>query len=273
MGKYNTDNKKLNVHDFQHPLDKAAVDAIVAIPGFTKLLNYISEHSVERVYGFINNSSRLKLTEEMSPLIYSMISEAGEMFQIEETPNTYLERSYEYKITLEGIKNPYIIFTTSFLEGVGKEMLWPVVASEFAGIQAKHAMIKFIDLILRNARGVLPFGIDMALEFAMNNWYRNKAYTYDRAVLLASEDFELTARYILLGEASDEVLESIGLGQSGNPYMEQTNEFLERRGIDGIYQKFSTAFTRSQWEASRYAELYNWYQSGEYHEVLERSVT
>lgn len=273
MGKYNTDNKKLNVDDFQHPLDKAAVDAVVAIPGFTKLLNYISEHSVERVYGFINNSSRLKLTKEMSPLIFSMISEAGEMFQIEETPSVYLERSYEYIVTLEGIKNPYIIFTTSYLEGVGEEMLWPVIASEFAGIQSKHAMIKFIDVILKNARGALPFGIDMVLDLAMNNWYRNRAYTYDRAVLLASEDFELTAKHILMGEAADEVLDSIGLGRPDNPYMEQTSEFLQRNGIDGIYQKFSTAFTRSQWAASRYAELYNWYQSGAYHDVLERSVT
>lgn len=271
MGKYNTGNKILNVDDFQHPLDKMAVDAIKAIPGFTKLMNYISAHSIERVYAFINNSSRIRLTEKMSPVIFSMISEAAGMFHTEEIPDAYMERSYEYQVTLEGIKKPYIIFTTSFLEGVNEDMLWPVIVSEFSGIQAKHATIKFMDLILRNAKGALPFGIDMALELAINNWYRSRAYTYDRAVLLASGDFELTAKHILLGDATKEVLDCMQLHKPGNSYLEQTTEFLQRNGADGIFQKFTTAFSRNQWTASRYGELYNWYQSGAYHDVLERS--
>ncbi len=271
MGKYNKSSRHFNVSDFQHPLDKAAVQAVMAVPGFQKLLQYISEHSVERVYGFINHSSRMKVTREMSPLIFGMLDEAARMYGGLSLPNVYLERSYEYKVTLEGISSPNIIFTTSLLEGVDERRLWPVIASEFAGIQARHGTIKFIDGMIGSAKSVLPFGIDQALTLALNNWYRNKAYTYDRAILLASEDFELAAEHILMGEASDEVIRSIGLDQPENSYLEQAMEFLQRSGTAGVYQKLTTMLTKDQWTASRYAELYKWYQSGEYDEVLEES--
>lgn len=271
MGKYNKNGRHFDVRDFQHPSDKAAVGAIMAVPGFQKLLQYISEHSVERIYSFMNHSSRMKVTRQMSPMIFEMLDEAAKMYGMDTIPDVYLERAYEYRVTLEGINSPYIIFTTSLLEGVDEKQLWPIIASEFAGIQANHGTIKFIDMLLQTAKGILPFGIDQALSLSLNNWYRTKAYTYDRAILLASEDFELASEHILLGEAPNEVLESIGLNQPDNPYLEQAIDFLQRNGAEGVYQKIATAFTKDQWAASRYYELYKWYQSGKYHEVLEDS--
>ena len=264
MGTYNKNGRHF-------PMDKNAVRAVMAVPGFQKLIGYLSEHSVERVYGFINNSSRMKVTREMSPMIFEMLEEAARMYGMQELPDVYLERAYEYNVTLEGINSPNIIFTTSLLEGVNEKLLWPMIASEFAGIQAQHGTIKFIDLMIRNLKGLLPFGIDQALTLALNNWYRSKAYTYDRAVLLASEDFELASEHILLGEAPDETIGKIGLDQPDNPYLEQAMEFLQRSGTAGVYQKLTTALARNQWTASRYAELYKWYQSGGYDEVLEES--
>ena len=75
----------------------------------------------------------------------------------------------------------------------------------------------------------------------------------------------------LLGEAPDGALDALGLDKPGNSYLEQANEFLSRSGASGIYQKLTTVLTQEQWTASRYVELYNWYQSGEYDEVLEGS--
>ncbi len=271
MGKYNKNGRHFDVRDFQHPSDREAVQAVMAVPGVQKLLQYISKHSVERTYSFINNSSRMKVTRQMSPMIFEMLDEAAGMYGMNTIPDVYLERAYEYKVTLEGINSPHIIFTTSLLEGMDERQLWPVIASEFAGIQANHGTIKFIDTLIQTVKGALPFGIDQALGLTLNNWYRTKAYTYDRAILLAFEDFELASQHILLGEAPDEVLESIGLDQPDNPYLEQTIDFLQRSGAEGIYQKLATAFTKNQWAASRYYELYKWYQSGKYHEVLEDS--
>ena len=271
MNQYNIKNKKLDVKEFQHPADKRAVDAVTAIPGFEKIVDFISKNSIERVYSFMNNSSRLKITDKMSPKMSAMISEAAEMFNSERIPDIYIERSYIMRIVLEGVKNPFVIFSTSILEQISDEMLWPVMVSEIAGIQAKHAVIKFIDSLLGFGGGLLPFGADIALGYAISDWYRNKAYTYDRAILLASENFELTAKHILFGEASGDVLESLKLADPDSSYLEQANEFLRRKGADGAVQKLNTVFSKNQWAASRYMELYNWYHTGNYHDIIERS--
>lgn len=269
MGKYNKKDRHFEISEFQHPKDKAAVEAVLAVPGCAKLLKYLAENSVERVYEFMNNSSRMKVTREMSPVIFAMLDEAAEMYGVPSLPNVYLKRAYEYEVTLEGINTHNIIFTTSMLEHMDEKRLWPVITSEFAGIQAKHGVIRFLDLTIRNFKDVLPFVVDQAMVLALNSWYRNKAYTYDRAILLALEDFRLAAECILLGEVPDEVLGTIELDQPDNPYLEQAMEFLERSGAAGAYQKLTTMLTKEQWMASRYVELYNWYRSGEYDEILE----
>ena len=271
--KYNTKNKKLNINDFQHPFDKRAVDAVTKVPGFEKLIEFISSNSIEKAYSLINDSSRMKVTKEMSPKIYEMMSDAAEIFDVDYIPEVYIERDYNMKVTLNGIKKPHIIFSSSFLEQISDEMLWNVIVSEYAGIEAKHGTIKFLDEVLKFIKGAIPFGVDVALDVAINDWYRNRAYTYDRAILLSSESFEMTAKHILFGEVSKDVLETLQLDKPDNTYLEQSREFFGRTGAEGLYQKFNTVFSRNQWMASRYMELYNWYNSGEYHDVLEGSVS
>lgn len=272
MATYNINNKRLNVKDFQHPADKKSVDAVMAVPGLDKVLEFISKNSLERVYGFVNNSSLLKVTPEMSPKIHTMLKEAVEMYGETYIPEVYLERMYIYFINLDGMTKPHLKLSTAWLEEVDDKMLWAVLSAEIAAIQAKHGTIEFIDNVLKFTKGLLPFGVDAALEIAMNDWKRNRIYTVDRAILLGCEDFATAAKHILFGDAPAQILDSIELGKPGNTYYQQAQEFLSRSGLEGGIQKLETFLSGSQWAASRYIELYNWYFSGEYHEVLERSM-
>lgn len=272
MAKYNYNNKRLNVADFQHPADKKSVDAVMAVPGLDKVLEFISQNSLERVYEFANNSSKLKVTPEMSPKIFGMLEEAVEMYGETYVPEIYLERMYAYFINLDGMTKPHLTLSTAWLEVVDDKMLWAVLSAEIAAIQAKHGTIEFIENVIKFTKGLLPFGVDTALEIAINDWKRNRIYTVDRAILLGSEDFGIAAKHILFGDAPDSVIDSIDLTKPGNTYYQQATEFLKRSGVAGGIQKFETFLSGSQWMASRYIELYNWYFSGEYHEVLERSV-
>lgn len=272
MAKYNYDNKRLNVADFQHPADKKAVDAVMAVPGFDKVLEFISKNSLERVYGFINNSSKLKVTPEMSPKIFGMLEEAAEMYGETYIPEIYLERMYINIINLDGFTKPHITLPTAWLEAVNDKMLWAVLSAEIAAIQARHGMLEFVENAVKFTKGFLPLGVDTALEIAINDWKRNRIYTVDRAILLGSEDFGLAAKHIMFGDAPEATIDSLELAKPGNPYYQQATEFLNRSGIAGGIQKLETFQSGSQWMASRYIELYKWYFSGQYHEVLERSV-
>ncbi len=270
--KYNVNNKKLNVNDFQHPLDKSAIDAVSKIPGFEKILELISKNSLEKSYSLINDSSRMKVTKEMSPKIFGMLSEAAEMYDMDCIPEIFIERDYRMWTKLNGISKPHIIFSSSFLEQIDDDALWCAIVSEYAGIQAKHGTIKFIDEIIKLAKGAIPFGIDATLATAINYWYRNRIYTYDRAYLLASENFEKTARHILFGAVSDEVFDNLKLDQPDNTYLKQALELSGQTGAEGLARNMSVLFSPEQLLTSRYIELYIWYNSGEYYDVLEGCV-
>ena len=272
MAKYNLNNKRLNVEEFQHPADRKAVNAVLSVPGFENILKYISDNSIERVYSFFNNSSMLKISREMSPKMHQMLEEAAQMYGTDVLPDLYLQRNYEFFINLDGMARPYVTLPSAYLETVDDRMLWGMLSSQIAGIQAKHGTIEFIGNIVNMCRGMLPFGVDTALDLAIKDWKRSREYTVDRAFLLATEDFELAAKHILIGDASNAVLEGIGLDKPNNSYYQQAQEFIHRSGAEGVIQKLETIFSDGQWTASRYIELYNWYFSGEYEDVLEGSL-
>ncbi len=272
MNKFNIQNRKFNIEDFQHPSDKMAVDAVLKLPGIEKILEFISKNAVERMFEFTNDSSCLKITEEMNPEIHGIIKEAAEMFCSDVKPLVYMSREYDIQLITNGMTKPHMIFTTSLLENCTKEDLWPIIAAGIASFEAKHAVIKLIDKILLYTNGMLPFAVDMAIETAINNWKRNRQYTCDRAMLLATGDFEKTVKCMLIGEAPKETLDSIGFDLPENSYREQAEEYLKRTGGESVFQKFSVIFSENHPYASRYTELYNWYIGGGYKEAVERSL-
>ena len=268
---YNTQNKVFCVEDYQHPSEKKTVERLTKLPGFNKILAFISKNSIEKTYHLMNDSSLMKITKEMSPKIHTMVEEAAEMFGVTNTPEVYLERNYDFQVRLDGIDSPFIVFSSSVLEQYSDDMLWAMICSEVAGIQVHFSEIKFVEKMIDYAKAMFPFGIDTAVTLAMNDWRRCNAYSFDRAFLLACEDFEMAAKNILFGEADAATLNNIGLAEQNNDYYLQAKEFLERSGGEGIYQKFTTVFSKKQWAASRYIELYNWYFSGMFEDALERS--
>ena len=67
---YNINGKRLNINDFQHPNDKRAVETVLHLPGFEKIMTFLSEHSIEKYMQIIYDASELKITKEMSPKIF-----------------------------------------------------------------------------------------------------------------------------------------------------------------------------------------------------------
>lgn len=272
MGKYNKNNLRVNVKDFQHPADVKSISVIRAIPAFEKILEFISKNSIERTRKLLNTSCKVKVTRDMAPQIFDMLDEASELFGCTNVPDVYYHRMYDFQITLDGMDSPYITYPSAWLENVDEDMLWAVTAGEVAAVEAKHATMEMVDMVVKFFKGTLPFGVEEAMEFALNDWFRNRIYTVDRAILIASGSFQLAAKHILYGDAPEEVLESLELDKPGNPYYHQATEFLKQSGIRGLVKTAKTVTSRGQWMASRYIELYNWYFGGEYHDLMERSV-
>ena len=96
----------------------------------------------------MNDSSLMKITNEMAPKHHAMLEEAVEMFGVTKMPEMYIDRSYELIVRLDGIESPFIVFSSSVLEQYDDEMLWGLIVQEVAAINVHFSEIKFVEKII-----------------------------------------------------------------------------------------------------------------------------
>lgn len=257
--------KHLKIKDFMYPGDANAMNAVKALPGFSKIMEFIAANSVEKFYRIIYNSSNLKLTSKNAPKIYRMYSEACEIFELEKMPDIFIERSYSYRTQLLGVDNPILVISTPVLEDMSDDMLACYLAGDIAGIKAGHGIMNFIDILLNNFGGLIPVPREV-YTYPLNQWKKQKYHTYDRARLLVSEKFELCSGLIGIDETSDEILAATPLEER----LEQGKQFLDLSGNKDKAKKLLSMASSTPWNSSRLIDLFNWYESGEYHSILQQ---
>lgn len=254
------------VNSYLYPGDEAAVQAVNGIAGLDKVLAFISKNSVERFYDVMLTSSYLKLTERTAPEIHQMYLRACERFAVETVPEVFLHRSYDCDTVLFGVEKPKILVSTSLLELLQPRELEVYLASSVAAMKAGHGKIGLLMMVVNTFGGMLPVPKSL-FTYPLIQWKRQSYYTCDRARLIYSGDFDLTAKLIGLGEAPADVTERTTLDDR----MEQNREFLQLSGGVGAAKTVQTMVSGRPWNASRMIELYNWVESGAYQHVKEET--
>ena len=269
MNQYNVNNMEIDPKLFQHPADKAAADSIRKLPAFQKALEFISKNSVEKEMGIIYRSSLAQLTPMTAPKIFKMLEEAAEMFDVPVIPDVFLVRSYPMMVTLLGIEKPMIMISSQYLENISEHVLWGMIASEMAGIKNGFCEVKFVEWLCTTARGILPNAIVEPLNLMFSTWHKYTEYSFDRAALIATGDFNVTMQMILAGEAPREVLEKMNFADPNCDYMKQSREFFDNEDKEiQFLRNYQSIFGRFSFYASRYLELFKFYQT-QYHDLME----
>lgn len=189
------------------------------------------------------------------------------MFGVEAEPELFLERVYPLIMRVEGINHPQIIMSTELLKHIDEQGLWGLIASEAAGIRNGYCEITFVEKLCKS--GLIPDVLAVPLRSLFSIWHKYAQFSFDRAALIATGDFNATMRAVMAGEAPKNILDNIDFSDPDCAYMRQAREFLQQ--TDGITTVFRTAKAISgEWifYASRYMDLFNFYRS-EYFDIME----
>lgn len=272
MPTYNRKNIRIDPSVFQYPADKAASDAIHKSEAFQKALTFISEQSVEKALTGLYRSSYAEITSVNSPKIYAMIREAMEMYGMDCEISVYIQRKYEMSALLSGIKHPILLISSEFLREITEDMLWGLLASEVAGIKNGFGEIKFVESLSKFSYGLLPAIVTEPLKLLFNNWHKYAEYSFDRANLIATGDFNTTMQLILLGEAPTAILRQTDFTDPNCTFMSQSREFMNTEDtVMRVIRDVKSVTNSGLYYASRYIELFKFYQ-GEYYELLEETT-
>ena len=173
---------------FIHDLDKSALQALKAIPGFTQLLKAFMKIWNEQFFHIENMSTNLRISEKQLPKYYDMLPPVCEKLGID-IPDFYLTRDVDPNAGTYGDTKPFLVITSGLLETMPEELIPTVIAHECGHIACRHTLFRTMGSLILKGAGLaanfIPLGLgDIAMvpiQAAFWHWMRCSEYSADRA--------------------------------------------------------------------------------------------
>ncbi len=236
---------------FRHEKDSALMDKLYESAVLQKVESYIEQYHLEEIYNYLHRTSLVKLTKKSAPTLIEKLEKACKLFEVPDVPELYLTRDYYLEAKLQGYQNPYIIISSDYLERLDDQMLYGLLASQVAGIKANHHKTMFLLWSIDFLSMVFP-EIKLIADVASNQWMRCRYFTYDRAFLLATNDYRLTMKHLLVSEVPRQDLEGFGIGTSQDHYKKQVETF---KTSATAAKTFYNLTDNREWTPDRYEEI------------------
>ena len=172
----------INPNLFIHKDDRAALNALKAIPGFTPLLKSFMKVWSEKQFNIENMSTNLKLGPNQLPKYYNMLIPICDKLGID-VPDLYLKLDVYLNSYTSGDTHPFIVITSGLLETLPDELIPTVLAHECGHIACHHVLYHTMgQIICSEAIQLLPFGelVSIPIQKAFSYWMRCSEYSADR---------------------------------------------------------------------------------------------
>ena len=192
--------------NFIHKTDKAALDALKAIPMFDKICSKVLSVINEPLRRVADMANKIHITEKQMPKIYFMVQSICKKIGIE-MPDIYLELNREPNAYTYGTERIALTVNSGLLECLDDDELYAVLAHECGHIACKHvlyhtighlviegghiAMSKVENILNTTFIGSLfATAVDTTLELAYYHWKRMSELSADRVAAFCCESAE-----------------------------------------------------------------------------------
>lgn len=284
----------LNPREYEHPLDRNALDALERTLGLDLLVRKFSELGVEKFLRLEFIGSNLKVTPSSLPDIYGILEEACEILNLKTTPEIYV-RPDDYFRKLEvstnnlqgltvGVEKPLVVISTECIESFSRSELLFVLGCEVGRLKSQHVLYENIawlfPLLSSTISGVMASipglgaitsTFTVGVYLALIQWLRMADYTADRAGLLACQDINsaMTALAKIAG-LPKKYFDSFNI----DDFVTQAREFegFADTRYDKVLKLLSLSVRDQAFTVARTNELLKWIDSGNYQAVLERKT-
>ncbi|MBY0546555.1 MAG: M48 family metalloprotease [Candidatus Obscuribacterales bacterium] len=255
---------------FEHPLDRAALEALRKIPVLDQVLKKFLELGVERMFRIMLMGQAIHVTTKQCHRIHKLFKEACDILDMHE-PDLYLINHFAVNAWTFGAERPFIVLHSELVDLLDDDELMGVLGHELGHVKAGHVLYRslayFLLDLLGKYIGLAGPLVSMALMVSLSDWARKSELTADRAELLVLQDPEACIRlHMKLAGGSKKVYDQTDI-----------NEFL-RQG--GAYEDFDYStlnkFYKLMYEMRlshplpiyRAKEIKQWSEGGQYKEIL-----
>ena len=259
---------------YEHPSDKAALDALTHTAGLDTVVRKLNAWGFERLLRVQLTGSYLRVTADSLPEIHDLLTTACSTLNVPMMPDLYVAGGGELNAITAGVERPLILLYTATVELLTPEELLFVIAHEVGHIKSGHVLYyqiaEFLPII-GEIVGAATFGVGellgAGLQIALMRWKRMAELTADRAGLLACQDADVALRTMMkLAGLSPKYFPSINT----EDFIRQAKEFesMDADKLTLLAKWLSTIGEAHPWTVMRAQQLLQWVDSGEYEAVL-----
>jgi len=260
--------KQISARAWEHPADRAALNALRAIPVLDEVIRKIYSFFGERGIRLLFQANAVRVGPTQFPRVHSAFTEVCATMDWEPRPDLYISQTPLVNAGAYGMDRPFIVLNSGALNLLDDEELRTILGHELGHVISGHSLYRTILVILlefgfRN----LPFLAGIALlpvQIALLEWYRKSELSSDRAGLLASQDPVASMR-MFMKLAGGGTMAEMNL----DAFMVQAKEY-EQGGdaVDTVHKVLNTLGATHPFHTLRAAELQRWVEGGDYDRVL-----
>ena len=268
-------NKKiltgLDHSQYEHPFDQKALKALEGTPGLGVVGNFITKHTIEKIYNVQYTGSNLKVTKDNYPKIYEYLQYACQILDLKQIPDLYIQWGYNINAFTVGSENPIIVLDSGLIDLCEDDEILFVIGHECGHIKSNHMLYHMMAQVLNMIIDSIPFGSVAAapLQYALYYWDRMSEFTADRAGLLCCQNKRAAMNAFMK-------MAGMPIKEFGNmhyeTFIQQATEFkqLDYEALNKVIKLISIADDSHPWTVMRAAELLNWINGEELKLILTK---
>ena len=261
--------KGLDHSQYEHPFDQKALSALQSTPGVDLVGNFITKHTIEKIYTVQYTGSNLKVTSENYPKIYEYLQYACQILDLPKVPELYIEWGYSINAFTVGSENPIIVLNSGLIDLCDDDEIMFIIGHECGHIKSNHMLYHMMAQVINICIDSIPFGSIAAapLQYALYYWDRMSEFTADRAGLLCCQNKSAAIRaFMKMAELPIRNSENI----NHKSFIAQASDFksLDYEALNKVIKFISIADNSHPWTVMRAAELLTWVESKKFKELV-----
>jgi Zn-dependent protease with chaperone function len=257
----------IDSRSWEHPADRAALNALRKIPGFDEVLKTLFGALGERPVRLAFQANAVRVSPTQFPRVHRLYQEAARVLDAPSDLPVYVAQTPIVNAGAYGMDRPFILLNSGALSLLDDRELQFILGHEIGHILSGHVLYRTMtELLLILAQKGFPIvGLAArAVLVGLLEWYRKAELSCDRAGVLAVQDPEVGMKVML---------RLAGGGSAGETnladFIRQADEY--RTGgdlVDNVFKVLNVLGSTHPFPVIRVAELRDWFEGGAYERIL-----
>ena len=254
-------------HSWEHPADKAALQALRRIPVFDTVLRKLFGYFGEKPIRLAFQANAVQVGPNQFPKVYELYREALKTLDAPEEYPLFISQTPIVNAGAYGMETPFIILNSGTVRLCNDEELEYILGHEIGHIVSDHVLYRTMTVFLINLAnmGFPIVGLAArAVLVALLEWSRKSELSCDRAGLLTVQEPEVVMRAMLKMAGGGE-----GDETSLQDFIVQAEEYREGGDLaDQVFKVLNLMAATHPFYVLRLSELRTWIESGDYDRIL-----